>query len=264
MGGCCDYDKKETNLDDRNKKVNNMSRKGSKKKNKKSDQIELDNTLNDTTLNDTQTEIADLNKDYFSYSPKQYSDEELLNMDINEISIGFHPTKIPNNRGISFHPFFYLKLENEREIGLVIQYLKLKNEQLTKTHMYEGIEYLEKDFQMLEAELCELFRIIEEEFLMSKYLITYSISRMNMKLNNFFQKIIPNRNEWTQENFNIQNHACIHFCINALENLKLKGKKEKEKIQEYKNYIFNIINKERESKYYEQFKTEFDKLFKLL
>ena len=185
-------------------------------------------------------------------------------MDINEISIGFHPTRIPNNRGISFHPFFYLKLENEREIGLVIQYLKLKNEELINTHMYDGIEYLEKDFQMLEAELCDLFRIIEEEFLISKYLISYNISRMNMKLNNFFQKIIPNRNEWTQENFNIQNHACIHFCINALENLGLKGKKTEEKIQEYKRYVFNIINKERESKYYEQFKKEFDKLFELL
>ena len=252
---CCDDDRKETNEDDRNEKVNSMSRKVSKK----SDYFELDNTLNDT-----QTVSVDLDKDYFSYSLKQYSDEELLNMDINEISIGFHPTKIPNNRGISFHPFFYLKLDNNKEIGLVIQYLKLKNEQLINTHMYEGIEYLEKDFQMFEAELCDLFRIIEEEFVLSKYLITYNISRMNMKLNNFFQTIIPNRNEWTQENFNIQNHACIHFCINALENLDLKGKRAKEKIQEYKRYVFNIINKERESKYYEQFKTEFDKLFKLL
>ena len=131
--------------------------------------------------------------------------------------------------------------------------------------MYEGIEYLEKDFQMLEAELSDLFRIIiEEEFSISKYLISYNISRMKMKLNNFFQKIIPNRNEWTQENFNIQNHACIHFCINALEYLDLKGKKTEEKIQEYKKYVFNIIDKERESKYYEQFKKEFDKLFELL
>ena len=253
---CCDDDRKETNEDDRNEKVNSMSRKVSKK----SDYFELDNTLNDT-----QTVSVDLDKDYFSYSHKQYSDEELLNMDINEISIGFHPTRITNNKGISFHPFFYLKLENEREIGLVIQYLKLKKEQLINTHMYEGIEYLEKDFQMLEAELCDLFRIIiEEEFSISKYLISYNISRMNMKLNNFFQKSIPNRNEWTQENFNIQNHACIHFCINALENLDLKGKRTKEKIQEYKRYVFNIINKERESKYYEQFKNGFDKLFELL
>ena len=99
--GCCNAERKETNEDDRNKIINNKSTKVPKK----SDSIELDNTLNDT-----QTGSVDLNKDYISYSLKQYSDDELLNMDINEISIGFHPTRIPNNKGISFHPFFLFKI----------------------------------------------------------------------------------------------------------------------------------------------------------
>ena len=153
-------------------------------------------------------------------------------------------------------------MDNEEEIGLVIQYLKLNKDELENTHMYEGIEYLEKDYQMFEAELINIFKNINVEFIGSKYLIPYNITNMNLR--NFFKKIMPNQNEWTQKNFNINNHACIDFCINALENLDLKGKRTKEKIQEYKRYVFNIINKERESKYYEQFKTAFDRLFDLL
>ena len=155
-------------------------------------------------------------------------------------------------------------MDNEEEIGLVIQYLKLNKDELEKTHMYEGVEYLEKDYQMFEAELINIFKNINVEFIGSKYLITYNISRMDMKLNNFFQTIIPNRNEWTQENFNINNHACIDFCINALEHLNLKGKKTKIKIEKYKKYVFNIIEKEKESKYYEKYKKGFEKLFELL
>ena len=106
-------------------------------------------------------------------------------------------------------------MDNEEEIGLVIQYLKLNEKELINTHMYEGIEYLEKDYQMFEAELINIFKNIDVEFIGSKYLIPYNITNMN--LSNFFQKIMLNQNEWTQENFNIKNHACIDFCINALE-----------------------------------------------
>ena len=85
-----------------------------------------------------------------------------------------------------------------------------------------------------------------------------------MNLRNFFKKIMPNQNEWTQENFNINNHACIDFCINALEHLNLKGKKTKIKIEKYKKYVFNIIEKEKESKKYYVYKEAFERLFELL
>ena len=115
---------------------------------------------------------------------------------------------------------------------------------------------------MFEAELINIFKNIDVEFIGSKYLIPYNITNMN--LSNFFQKIMPNQNEWTQENFNIKNHACIHFCINALEHLNLKGKKAKIDVEKHKEYIFNIIEKEKESKYYEKYKEGFEKLFELL
>ena len=51
-------------------------------------------------------------------------------------------------------------MDNEEEIGLVIQYLKLNKDELENTHMYEGIEYLEKDYQMFEAELINIFKNI--------------------------------------------------------------------------------------------------------
>ena len=152
-------------------------------------------------------------------------------------------------------------MDNEEEIGLVIQYLKLNKDELENTHMYEGIEYLEKDYQMFEAELINIFKNINVEFIGSKYLIPYNITNMNLR--NFFKKIMPNQNEWTQKNFNIKNHACIDFCINALRNLNLK-RKTKSNIEKYKKYIFKIIEKEKESKYYEKYKKGFERLFELL
>ena len=61
-------------------------------------------------------------------------------------------------------------MDNEEEIGLVIQYLKLNEKELINTHMYEGIEYLEKDYQMFETELINIFKNIDVEFIGSKYL----------------------------------------------------------------------------------------------
>ena len=107
---------------DKKKKIDNVSRKNN------------DNSNNLT--NDFEEKINnDSNIYYFGWSDKKYTDEELLKMNIYEISIGFHPTKISNDELISFHPFFYLKLNNEEEIGLVIQYLKLNEKELINTHM---------------------------------------------------------------------------------------------------------------------------------
>ena len=101
-------------------------------------------------------------------------------MNIYQISIGFHPTKILNNELISFHPFFYLKLDNEEEIGLFIQYLNINDEELINTHMYKEIEYLEKDNQMFEAELINIFKNINFELIGFKYLIPYNITNINL------------------------------------------------------------------------------------
>ena len=82
---------------DKKNKIDNVSRKNN------------DNSNNLT--NDFEEKINnDSNIYYFGWSDKKYTDEELLKMNIYEISIGFHPTKILNNELISFHPFFYLKI----------------------------------------------------------------------------------------------------------------------------------------------------------
>ncbi len=218
-----------------------------------------DDSLNSTI--DVEKKKDDLNEYFFSLSNKKYTDEELLNMDIYEINIGFHPTKIPNDGSISFHPFFYLKLNNEDEIGLVIQYTKLNPEKSEKTHMYEGIEYLEKNYKIFEAELINIFKKIKVNFMASKYLIPYYIANMNLR--DFFQKIMPVQGMWTQNSFNIKNHACIHFCVDALKKLQLKGKKP-EIIAEYKKYIFKVIEYGKQSKYYKYYKNGFEQLFNLI
>ena len=71
-------------------------------------------------------------------------------------------------------------MDNEEEIGLVIQYLKLNKDELENTHMYEGIEYLEKDYQMFEAELINIFKNINFELIGFKYLIPYNITNINL------------------------------------------------------------------------------------
>ena len=75
--------------------------------------MSISNNLTNLTnlTNDFEEKINnDSNIYYFGWSDKKYTDEELLKMNIYEISIGFHPTKILNNELISFHPFFYLKI----------------------------------------------------------------------------------------------------------------------------------------------------------
>ena len=81
---------------DKKNKIDNVSRKNN------------DNSNNVT--NDFEEKNNDSNIYFFARSDKKYTEEELLKMNIYEISIGFHPTKISNNELISFHPFFYLKI----------------------------------------------------------------------------------------------------------------------------------------------------------
>jgi hypothetical protein len=181
--GCCDrlcgksYNKKDEET------IINYTGRNTYKDNYNSNNMSISNNLTNLTnlTNDFEEKNNDLNIYYFGRSGKKYTDEELLKMNIYEISIGFHPTKILNNELISFHPFFYLKLDNEEEIGLVIQYLKLNKDELENTHMYEGIEYLEKDYQMFESELINIFKKINVDFIASKYLIPYNITNMNLR-----------------------------------------------------------------------------------
>ncbi len=46
--------------------------------------------------------------------------------------------------------------------------------------MYKEIEYLEKDYQMFEAELINIFKNINFELIGFKYLIPYNITNINL------------------------------------------------------------------------------------
>ena len=102
---------------------------------------------NDTTINNINTEDDEQN--YFLLENKIYDDEDLLNMKIIDINFGIHKTEITsgsNIGNISFHPFFYVKLNNPNKIVVIIQYIKIEEKMHNLTHFWEenGVEYLEK------------------------------------------------------------------------------------------------------------------------
>ena len=74
--------------------------------------MSISNNLTNLTnlTNDFELKNSNLNIYYFGRFGKKNIDEELLWMNIYQISIGFYPTKILNNELISFHPFFLFKI----------------------------------------------------------------------------------------------------------------------------------------------------------
>lgn len=101
--------------------------------------IQNDSQKDNTTKND--------NIDYYFRRPikNQFKEEELLKMNIIEINLGIHLILIEKSKNKSFHPFFFIKLNNPKKIGVIIQYIKLSKEEKKLTHLYEedGVEYLE-------------------------------------------------------------------------------------------------------------------------
>ena len=96
-------------------------------------------------------------EDYYFGRPEknEYSDEDLLNMEIQEIIFGIHPTAYGEDLSQkSFHPFFYLQLNNEdcQDFGVVIHYIHVPQDATKdQIHLYgeNGIEFIEKNMTFL-------------------------------------------------------------------------------------------------------------------
>ena len=83
-------------------------------------------------------------EDFYFARPmeNEYTNNELLSMNVVEIILGVHPTRYMKDSNInkSFHPFFYLKLDNQdiENFGVVVQYLKVpKNVNEEQKYLYE-------------------------------------------------------------------------------------------------------------------------------
>ena len=79
-------------------------------------------------------------------------------------------------------------------------------------------------------------------------------------LRDLFNKIIPKKGIWLQNNLKPLSHGCIHFCIEAIKNLGIK--KEKDQIQEIKERMRKVLDCTKNQKYYEKYCNGFNELFK--
>ena len=231
-------------------------------------QKELDQTKTD--YGDEDDEHAKKNQNYFYMEDKLYDDEELLNMKIIDINFGIHQTKITSgsNKGnISFHPFFYVKLNNKKDIGVIIQYLKIEEQSHNLTHLWEenGVEYLEKNKKKFELEYLNFIKKVSEiDLFIDDWLINYNIYDLQdvqiTTLRDLFNKIIPKKGIWLQNKLNPLTHGCIHFCIEAIKNLGIK--KKKNQIKEIKERMRKVLDFTKNQKYYQNYCNGFKELFK--
>jgi hypothetical protein len=120
--------------------------------------------------------------DYFSRPVRNaYLDQELLDMSIIEILLGIHLTKISGKskeKGEkSFHSFFYIKLKNNKNMGVIVQYIVLPKDDINiQTHLVgdNGIEYLEKDWSNFEKEyLYFIQKVSKEDLTVYDWVIKY-------------------------------------------------------------------------------------------
>lgn len=143
---------------------------------KTSKKLQNDNDETRTTIFDEYDE-----QNYFLLENKIYDDEELLNMKIIEINFGIHKTEITsgsNIGNISFHPFFFVKLNNPKTIGVIIQYLKIEEKKHNLTHFWEenGVEYLEKKRKNFELEYLNFIKkVSKKDLTIDDWLINYNI-----------------------------------------------------------------------------------------
>ena len=212
-------------------------------------------------------------KDFYFARPmkNEYTKNDLLSMNVVEIILGVHPTRYwtDSNLNKSFHPFFYLKLDNEdsEDFGVVVQYLKVPNNVITEkqNHLYEenGVEFIEKKYYDFENELKIIFSYAENMNIpnIDNYLIKFNCFDFDrMTLGDFFKTSIPEKGIWVQNKINPLDRSCFAFCKNTLEAIKIR-KKKKNSIKEIKNNLKSVIDKAKGAKYYEKYVEGFKILF---
>lgn len=179
-------------------------------------------------------------EDYYFGRPEknEYYYLDLYNMEIEEIILGIHPTiyKDKNEKfENSFHPFFYLRLYNPdlENFGVIVQYIVVPKD-AKQIHLYEenGVEFIEKTYDVFENELRLIFKRINVIITnLSKWVISYKSKEFdsNMTLKKFFEKSLPAKGEFTQDKLKgLKKKKCIEFCIQTIQNLKLKKKNQKQ------------------------------------
>ena len=214
-------------------------------------------------------------EDYYFQRPEKniYSNDQLFEMGIEEIILGVLPTfyKKDNKFEKSFHPFFYLRLENDdiEDFGVIVQYLVVpKDAKSDQIHLYEkdGIEFIEKTYSDFENEFKLIFKHGADEYIMNirKYIISFSSLQFNrMTLGQFFELAIPKKGEWVQSNLKGLKKTCFDFCMSAIENVNVK-KKKKNSIREVKSNLKKLIEKSKGAKYYDHYNKKFEELFNVI
>ena len=216
------------------------------------------------------------NINYYFRRPikNQFKEEELLKMNIIEINLGIHLTLIENSKNKSFHPFFFIKLNNPKKIGVIIQYIKLSKEEKKLTHLYEedGVEYLEiSNSDFIKEYTQRIKKISKSDLLVDDWLINYNSCELgNITLEQFFNKIIPKKGEWAQKKLNPKTHGCIHFTIESIKKLGIK--KDEIEIKPIKERMRKVLdnirlestNDKKKILLYQKYEEAFNELFKVI
>lgn len=234
----------------------------------------INNNIRENSILDINSENSNqtIDYDYFSRPINNvFEDEDLLKMKIIEVLFGIHITTIggkSKEKGEkSFHPFFYIKLKNKKNIGVIVQYIILpKDDKNIQTHLVEkeGIEYLEKSWSDFEKEyLCFISKVSKESLVVSDWVINYDSIDLNeinvCTLRDFFILINPQSGEWIQSKLKPLTHGCIHFCIDAINKLGIK--KDKEEIKDVKNRMKKVLDQVKNSSHYQDYQKGFNNLF---
>ena len=190
-------------------------------------------------------------------------------MGIEEIIFGIHPTIYGERREKSFHPFFYLRLYNPdiENFGVIVQYAVVPKE-AKQVHLYEknGIEFIEKTYDDFETEMKLIFhRGIGVDIInLNKWVISYkSLEIPRMTLEDFFERAIPKKGEYTQDKLKKLKKTCIEFCINVINNLNLPKKKARA-INEIKTNMERVLRMAKGAKHYENYVKSFNYLFEVI
>ena len=214
-------------------------------------------------------------EDFYFARPmwNSFTKNELLSMNIEEIIFGVHPTLY--KKGFesfkSFHPFFYLKLDNDKieNFGVIVQYIKVPEDVSEEQHhLYEenGVEFIEKNYEKFENELKLIFYDAEELNIpnISDYVIRFSSFQFDrMTLGDFFKKAIPEEGIWIQDKLKRLEKTCFDFCKNAIEKINVR-KKKKNAIEKIKKNLSNIIDKAKDAKYYDKYIEGFEAIFNVI
>ena len=95
-----------------------------------------------------------------------------------------------------------MNLKNKNNIGVIIQYLKIKKENLHLTHLWEedGVEYLEKSKRFWNWIFKFYKKVSKKDLIINNWLIKYDNNDLDqITLKEFFNKIIPEKGKWLQK-----------------------------------------------------------------